>query len=172
MRSPARRSSSTPAWTCWPPTCSAGPCTTTSTPPRTRPRTSPDSSSSTTRAHDFYPDWDTAADINVAILRTSAGRDPHDKAIHDLVGELSTRSPEFVRRWASHNVRLHGTGTKRFHHHVVGELTLAYETMALNAEPDLALTIYAAEPASPTAQALTLLGTWAATQLQTADHPA
>ena len=122
------------------------------------------------RARDFYPDWDTAADINVAILRTSAGRDPHDRAIHDLVGELSTRSEEFVRRWASHNVRLHGTGTKRFHHHVVGELTLAYETMALNAEPDLALTIYAAEPASPTAEAVALLGTWAATELQGTAH--
>ena len=171
MRSPAPRSSSTPARTCWPPTCSAGPCThdlhtTPDTPPNFARFIFLDQ-----RARDFYPDWDTAADINVAILRTSAGRDPHDKAIHDLVGELSTRSEEFVRRWASHNVRLHGTGTKRFHHHVVGELTLAYETMALNAEPDLALTIYAAEPASPTAQALTLLGTWAATQLQTAAHP-
>lgn len=124
------------------------------------------------RARDFHPDWDAAADINVAILRTCAGRDPHDKAIHDLIGELSTRSEEFVRRWASHNVRLHGTGTKRFHHHAVGELTLAYETMALNAEPGLSLTIYAAEPASPSAQALTLLGTWAATGLQTAHHPA
>ena len=118
------------------------------------------------RAAEFYPDWDTAADINVAILRTCAGQDPHDKALHDLVGELSTRSPEFVRRWSSHNVRIHGTGTKRFHHHAVGELTLAYETMALNAEPGLSMTIYAAEPASPTAEALALLGTWAATQLQ------
>lgn len=123
------------------------------------------------QARQFYPDWDAAADINVAILRTSAGRDPHDKAIHDLVGELSTRSDEFVRRWSSHNVRIHGTGTKRFHHAVVGELTLAYETMALNAEPGLSLTIYSAEPASPTAQALTLLGAWAATGLQTTGHP-
>ncbi len=122
-------------------------------------------------AHDFYPDWDAAADINVAILRTSAGRDPHDKAIHDLVGELSTRSQEFVRRWASHDVRIHGTGTKRFHHQAVGDLTLAYETMALNAEPGLTMTIYAAEPASPTAHALTLLGSWAATGLQTAGQP-
>lgn len=69
----------------------------------------------------------TAADICVAILRTEAGRDPHDRALHDLVGELSTRSDEFRTRWASHNVRLHGTGTKRFHHPVVGELVLAYE---------------------------------------------
>ena len=51
-------------------------------------------------AHDFYPDWDHAADICVAILRTEAGRDPHDKALHDLVGELSTRSDDFRRRWA------------------------------------------------------------------------
>lgn len=118
------------------------------------------------RSHDFFPDWDGAADINVAILRTSAGRDPHDKALHDLVGELSTRSPEFVRRWSSHDVRIHGTGTKRFHHQVVGDLSLAYETMALNAEAGLSMTIYAAEPASPTAEALTLLGAWAATRLQ------
>jgi hypothetical protein len=41
-------------------------------------------------AHDFYPDWDSAADTCVAILRTEAGRDPHDKDLHDLVGELST----------------------------------------------------------------------------------
>ena len=120
------------------------------------------------RAPDLYPDWAAAADINVAILRTSAGQDPHDRAVHDLVGELSTRSPEFVRRWSSHNVRIHGSGTKRFHHQVVGDLTLTYETMALNSEPGLAMTIYAAEPASPTAEALTLLGAWAATGRQTA----
>lgn len=116
------------------------------------------------RAHDFYPDWETAADINAANLRAAAGRDPHDKGIHDLVGELSTRSPEFVRRWSSHNVRIHGTGTKRFHHHVVGELTLAYETMILNSEPGLAMTIYTAEPGSPSDEGLSLLGAWAASE--------
>ena len=52
-------------------------------------------------AHDFYPDWDAAADTCVAILRTEAGRDPHDKDLHDLVGELSTRSDDFRRRWSS-----------------------------------------------------------------------
>ena len=60
----------------------------------------------------FYPDWDTAADTAVAILRTEAGRDPHDRLMHDLVGELATRSEEFRRRWSSHDVRLHGAGTK------------------------------------------------------------
>jgi hypothetical protein len=114
-------------------------------------------------AHRFYPDWDLAADITVANLRTAAGQDPHDKNLHDLVGELSTRSDEFRRRWGAHNVRTHGTGTKHFHHHVVGDLALAYESLDLRAEPGLTMTIYAAEPNSPTAHALALLASWAAT---------
>jgi transcriptional regulator with XRE-family HTH domain len=114
-------------------------------------------------AHDFYPDWDTAADTCVSILRTEAGRDPHDKALHDLVGELSTCSDEFRRRWSSHNVRLHGAGTKSFHHCDVGELELAYESVDMISDPGLTLTIYAAEPASPTAHALDLLASWTGT---------
>ena len=75
----------------------------------------------------------------VGIMRTEAGRDPHDRGLQDLVGELSTRSETFRRLWADHNVRTHGTGTKRFHHPVVGELTLAYEELAITAEPGLVL---------------------------------
>ena len=114
-------------------------------------------------ARRFYPDWGLAADMLVANLRTAAGKDPHDKGLHDLVGELSTRSDDFRRRWGAHNVRIHGTGVKAFHHHVVGDLSLAYESMDLRAESDLTLTIYAAEPDSPSAHALTLLASWAAT---------
>lgn len=112
----------------------------------------------------FYPDWDQAADVAVAILRTEAGRNPHDKDLHDLVGELSTRSDEFRTRWGAHNVRHHGTGTKRFHHQAVGDLTLAYEGLDMAAEPGLTLTIYTAEPCSPSEEGLHLLATWAATQ--------
>ncbi|MFE6760788.1 helix-turn-helix transcriptional regulator [Streptomyces sp. NPDC057689] len=112
----------------------------------------------------FFPDWDLAADTTVAILRTEAGRSPHDKELHELVGELSTRSDEFRTRWGAHNVRHHGTGTKRFHHEAVGELTLAYEGLEMAAEPGLTLTIYTAEPGSPAEEALRLLASWAATQ--------
>ncbi|MGC4786304.1 helix-turn-helix transcriptional regulator [Micromonospora sp. DT178] len=115
-------------------------------------------------AHDFYPDWDSAADVCVAILRTEAGRDPRDKDLHDLIGELSTRSAEFRTRWGTHDVRHHGTGAKRFHHHIVGDLTLAYEGLEMAAEPGLTLTIYAAEPDSPSEDALRLLASWAASQ--------
>jgi hypothetical protein len=112
-------------------------------------------------ARRFYPDWELAADMTVASLRTAAGKDPHDKGLHDLVGELSTRSDDFRRRWGAHNVRSHGTGVKTFHHHVVGALTLAYESMDLRAEPGLTMTLYAAEPGSPTEDALRLLASWA-----------
>ncbi|MEU4216437.1 helix-turn-helix transcriptional regulator [Actinoplanes sp. NPDC026623] len=115
-------------------------------------------------ARRFYPNFDLAADMTVANLRTAAGKDPHDKGLHDLVGELSTRSDDFRRRWGAHNVRTHGTGIKTFHHHAVGDLELAYESMDLRAEPDLTMTLYAAQPASPTEEALRLLASWAATQ--------
>ena len=116
-------------------------------------------------AHRLYPDWDYTADMTVANLRTAAGQDPHDRALHELVGELSTRSEEFRRRWGSHDVRVHAGGVKRYRHHVVGELALTYETMDLRSEPGLSMTIFTAEPGSPTAEALALLASWAATQI-------
>ncbi|WP_158847552.1 helix-turn-helix transcriptional regulator [Saccharothrix deserti] len=115
-------------------------------------------------SHRFYPDWDLLADVCVAILRTEAGRNPHDKELHDLVGELSTRSDEFRTRWGAHDVRHHGTGSKTFHHPVVGDLTLAYEGLEMAAEPGLTLTIYTAEPGSPSEEGLRLLASWAASQ--------
>ncbi len=98
----------------------------------------------------------------VAIMRAEAGRVPHDRAMQDLVGELSTRSETFRALWAAHDVRTHGTGTKRFRHPVVGELTLAYEELAVTADPGQVLMIYTAEPGSPSAERLRLLGSWAA----------
>ncbi|MGV9290173.1 helix-turn-helix transcriptional regulator [Streptomyces sp. NPDC003719] len=119
----------------------------------------------------FYPEWGPAADVTVAILRTEAGRNPHDKELHDLVGELSTRSDDFRTRWGAHNVRHHGTGTKHFHHEAVGRITLAYEGLEMAAEPGLTVTIYTAEPGSPSGEALRLLASWAATREALAGRP-
>jgi len=83
--------------------------------------------------------------------------------MHDLVGELSTRSQDFRRRWNGHDVRDHGAGTKHFHHDAVGDLALAYESVDLVSEPGLTLTVYAAEPGSATEANLRLLASWAAT---------
>lgn len=113
-------------------------------------------------ARRFYPDWDWAADITVANLRTGLGKNPHDTGLRELVDELSGRSPEFRRRWSIHEVRAHGSGTKHFHHHIVGDLELGYESMDLRGEQGITMTIYSAEPGSPTEQALMLLASWAA----------
>jgi transcriptional regulator with XRE-family HTH domain len=115
------------------------------------------------RATEFFLDWDTIANDAVGILRAEAGRDPYDKRLSDLVGELSTRSEEFRVRWAAHDVKLHRTGVKRFHHPVVGELTLDFESLDLPGDPGQKLLVYSAEPASPSHQALHLLASWAST---------
>lgn len=115
------------------------------------------------RSHDFYPDWNRAANDTVAILRTESGRDPYDRALSDLVGELSMRSEEFRTRWAAHNVRQHYTGLKHFHHPVVGDLHLMFDGLDLSADPGLSLLVYTAEPGSATEDALRLLASWAAT---------
>lgn len=116
------------------------------------------------RSYDFYPDWDSFAEITASILRTEAGRDPRNKELHDLVGELSTRNEEFRRLWGAHDVRHHGTGFKTFHHSDVGEMTLAYEGMDMEAEPGLTLTIYCAEPGSDSAERMRLLASLAASE--------
>jgi transcriptional regulator with XRE-family HTH domain len=114
-------------------------------------------------AEDFYPDWAGAADTTVNLRRTEAGRDPYNKDLTDLVGELATRSDDFRTRWAAHNVRLHHTGVKQFQHPVVGRLDLAFEAMPLPADPGLTLTAYSAEAGTPAHDALRLLASWAAT---------
>jgi transcriptional regulator with XRE-family HTH domain len=118
-------------------------------------------------ARTFWANWERVADDTVAMLRTEAGRDPYDKHLTDLVGELSTRSDAFRVRWAAHNVRLHRTGHKHIQHPVAGELHLSYEVMEVPADPGLALVAFTAEAANPTDDALRLLASWAATH-----HPA
>jgi transcriptional regulator with XRE-family HTH domain len=122
------------------------------------------------RATTFYVDWDRVANDVVAVLRAEAGRDPYDRELSDLVGELSTRSELFRTLWAAHNVRNHDTGLKRFHHPVVGELSLTFEAMELVADPGLTMVIYTAEPSSKSEEALNLLASWAATSDQEEIH--
>jgi transcriptional regulator with XRE-family HTH domain len=115
------------------------------------------------RAPTFYVEWDRVAKDVVAVLRAEAGRDPYDRDLSDLVGELSMRSEVFRTLWAAHDVRAHDTGRKRFQHPVVGELNLTFEAMELVADPGLTMFVYTAEPGSKSEQALSLLASWAAT---------
>ena len=115
-------------------------------------------------AEEFFIDYDQVARDAAAMLRLEAGRNPHDKAPIELVGELSTRSERFRQRWASQDVRYHRTGRKRLRHPIVGQLGLDFEAMELPSEPGLALNVYTAAAGTPTADALKLLASWAASQ--------
>jgi transcriptional regulator with XRE-family HTH domain len=121
-------------------------------------------------SRDFYPDWELFSEMCVGIMRAEAGRDPHDRTMQDLVGELSTRSEIFRALWGAHNVRTHGTGTKRFHHPVAGELIFAYEELSITADPGLVLMVYTAEPGSPSAERLRLLASWGASEKTTTEQ--
>ncbi|MGW4391786.1 helix-turn-helix transcriptional regulator [Streptomyces sp. NPDC004685] len=112
---------------------------------------------------DFWGDWDKGADDAVAFLRTETGRAPHDKALTDLIGELTTRSGDFARRWARHDVKFHRSGVKNLHHPVVGDLALPYEAMELPSDPGLRINFYTPEPDSREREALALLASWADT---------
>jgi transcriptional regulator with XRE-family HTH domain len=113
-------------------------------------------------AREFFVDYDRITHDAAAMLRLEAGRNPHDKALIELVGELSTRSELFRRRWASQDVQFHRSGRKRLRHPVVGELDLDYQSMELTSEPGLQLNVYTAAAGTPTADALALLASWAA----------
>jgi transcriptional regulator with XRE-family HTH domain len=115
------------------------------------------------RAEASYGDWDRVATETVAILRSAAGRDPYDRDLSDLIGELATQSEDFRTRWAAHNVRFHDTGVKQFNHPVVGELHLSFNRLDLAADHGLTLVTYTAEPGSRSEEALKLLGSWAST---------
>ncbi|MGX1545644.1 helix-turn-helix transcriptional regulator [Streptomyces adustus] len=119
---------------------------------------------------DFWADWDKGADDSVAFLRSETGRAPQDKALTDLIGELTTKSEEFARRWAHHDVKIHRSGVKRLHHPLVGDLALPYEAMELPADPGLRLNFYTPEPDSPERQALGLLASWAGTGTVVPSH--
>ena len=115
------------------------------------------------RAESFYPDWDGAARTTTEILRAAAGRDPNDRELSDLVGELATQSQQFRTHWAAHNVRFHATAVKHLRHPVVGDLHLSFNRMDIAADHGLTLFTYTAEPGSRSEEALNLLGSWAAT---------
>lgn len=121
-------------------------------------------------AREFFADWNRMAKECVAGLRAQVGRDPFDRDLADLVGELSTKCDEFAALWATHNVGFHGKAEKSFHHPVVGDLTLRYDRLAVVADPGLEIFVYVAEPGSPSQDAFNLLASWTAAGSDAPSH--
>lgn len=121
------------------------------------------------RSHDVFLEWDSIADDLAGALRIQAGRDPRNRALSDLVGELSTRSDDFATRWAKQNVRLHRTARKTLHNRIIGDVELTGNALELPSD-NLVLIAYTAEPGSPAEDQLRLLATWTATHNTTPNH--
>ncbi|MFD3584062.1 helix-turn-helix domain-containing protein [Streptomyces sp. NPDC058683] len=109
---------------------------------------------------DLFVEWEQKAIDIVCLLRMDAGCFPDDTRLSALVGELSVKSEEFRRLWATHDVKEKSHGVKRLHHPLVGELSLSYESFRMPDDPDQSLVTYHAEPGSASAQALRLLASW------------
>jgi transcriptional regulator with XRE-family HTH domain len=116
------------------------------------------------RARDFFLEWETVAATCVAALHAEAGRNPYDRGLTDLIGQLCTRSEEFRTWWATRDVKLHHTAAKTLHHPIAGDLELTGEALHLPGDPGLTIITYVWEPASPTAQAIAFLAAWSTAQ--------
>ncbi|GHB68833.1 DNA-binding protein [Streptomyces viridiviolaceus] len=112
------------------------------------------------QCRELFVDWDQKASDIVSFLRMDAGRRPDDLRLSALVGELSVKSEEFRRLWATHDVKEKTYGVKRMRHPLVGDLTLSFETFRMVDDEDQSLITYHAEPGSPSAEALRLLASW------------
>ncbi|MFD0685382.1 helix-turn-helix domain-containing protein [Actinomadura fibrosa] len=122
-------------------------------------------------ARDFFVDWDAAGNATAALLRAEAGREPRDRALRELVGELSTLSSEFRGLWAAHDVLIRHDGIKRLQHPEAGHLELTFQALDLPL-PGRAvhhLITYTAEPGTASEDRLELLAIWAATRSRTAE---
>lgn len=93
-------------------------------------------------------------------MRREAAQYPDYPQLTALVGELSVLDSQFRRWWAAHHVAGQRTGTKTLHHPVVGDLTLDWETLTCATDPDQQLTLWTAEPDTPTHDRLRILASW------------
>ncbi|MEV7086946.1 helix-turn-helix transcriptional regulator [Streptomyces sp. NPDC093085] len=109
---------------------------------------------------ELFVEWDAKASDMVSYLRMYAGYRPDDPELSALVGELSVKSEEFRRLWATHDVKEKSHGVKHLRHPLVGDLTLSYESLTLPDDPEQCLVVYYAEPDTPDAEALRLLASW------------
>jgi transcriptional regulator with XRE-family HTH domain len=109
---------------------------------------------------DLFVDWEQKAIDIVCALRMHAGCHPDDPRLSALVGELSVKSEEFRRLWATHDVKEKSHGIKRLRHPLVGDLDLNFESFGTLDDSEQSLVTYHAEPGSPSAQALRLLASW------------
>ena len=119
------------------------------------------------RMRSLYPDWEGLARAVVSYIRMEAARKPDDPRLAELVGDLSIKDAQFRQWWAGTHVAVKRRGRRTYNHPVVGEITLGWDALTSDAEPDQQLVVYTAEPGSRSQQALRELAAWAAEHIAT-----
>ncbi|MEU9558533.1 helix-turn-helix transcriptional regulator [Streptomyces fumanus] len=122
-------------------------------------------------AKTFYRNPERARHRAVADLQQTAAQTPDDPRILELVGELAVRSGEFRSLWAREYTQVPPYDVKRMHHSAVGDLELRHEALIIRSAPGQQLIVLQAEPGSPSADALTLLGSISAPALPRQQEP-
>lgn len=120
------------------------------------------------RSRDFFVEWETIADDLAAALRVESGRNPRDRALNSLIGDLAAGSAEFSTRWARHNVRFHRTARKTMRNPLIGEIELTGDALELPGE-GLTLIAYTADAGSHAQEQLDFLASWNTSQTAAAD---
>ncbi|WP_229874494.1 helix-turn-helix domain-containing protein [Amycolatopsis deserti] len=122
-------------------------------------------------ARELYQDWEAVAADTVAMLRLDAGRYPDDPQLAALIGDLSIHSEQFRKWWSDHKVHRRTTGTKGYHHPLVGDLTVQYQALHPAGDPDQVLFVYTTEPGSASETSMRLLANWNSTEKQDRELP-
>jgi hypothetical protein len=95
--------------------------------------------------------------MTAAMLRLAAGRDPLNKELPALIGELSTLSSQFRTDWAEQDVHEHRTGQKAYRHPAVGEIDVTFDVFDIPGEPGLSICTFSVEEGSPSTDRFALL---------------
>ncbi len=115
---------------------------------------------------DLYDDWDGMLAATVARLRTLIGPDIDDRALAQLVGELSVRSAEFRALWGAPELPAEVVTVTRLTHPAVGALELETERLAIDSSAGASagqfLMVLHARPGSKSEAALRRLADTAA----------
>lgn len=114
-------------------------------------------------AHRYFLDWDTVARAAVSALRLAAGHPSPHPEVTALIDRLR-RTGTFAALWGDHEVAGLTVTHKKINHPEVGRIELSYQTFDVRDAPGQQLIVATAPAASPSADALALLGTIDATR--------
>ncbi|MYS79102.1 helix-turn-helix domain-containing protein [Embleya scabrispora] len=93
---------------------------------------------------EFYVDRERVVREGIAHLRAAWAEHPEDRALTDLIAELTDLDEEFARLWAERDVSVNGRGHKVMRHPDVGAITVQFEVLMPLQDPDQRLVIYRA----------------------------